>query len=548
MKMKTQIDGMASRMNQETTKLKTLLTPQTCINFMLCLVIAALSIGCSTLSAVPGDAAKIPLPTGAMGETSTPPQLSQRSTPSNEKRVSNPQAREIRFDGQEFVLGGGDCKSIQIEQLRKQANELRARGRYRSASELVRLHRRTASRWVLESIASSQFAGNRWVATTLDRGTNSGLHTHLCDAVSANPTAAKSFDSARRQTLKSLTEGTITAQQLESLSAATQQLNTMLAYLEAERLYAMAEIVSGQPVAAATRLGKAAEVAARGRSADQCGQLWLLACETHIRADAIDAAAVTWQNAVRAQLTAMTQLNQGNNGLPSIDTVFWEQADRLRPRGADFPQEVALAMNPWKLRIGLDGSQPMKPSASMWSAIAAFQLTTGQPHLATLSIKRAEVNASSQHKPWLQIALARSVAAQGQTPIATTILGSLTTSPNPNIRAAALATLGSVKVQSGAYEQGGKFLIQALAVEGAGNWPGQLGAEADLANVRLIMGDLTQAQEALHAVQQKMVLQGRWQSLVQSLENEATILELENNKASAQRIRQRIAELERQSS
>lgn len=463
-----------------------------------------------------------------------------------QQRVSNPQAREIRFDGQELVLGGGDCQSMQVDALRAIATDLRSRGRVRSATETVRLHRRSAVQWVLQSLVSPKDPTLRWVAATLDLNTGVALHTQLCDAAAAQPVAARAFDTARRQCLTLLSSGNSNGSSFSSLAESAGQLRSPLATLESERLLAMVEITSGHTVAAASRLSAAAQLAAQTGSADQSAQLWLLASEAHLRTEAIPKATVAWQNAVRAQLTAMTQQHRGQAALPPLDTVFWEQADRLRPPATEFPQEVALAMNPWKLRIGLGSNHPMKPSASLWAAVAACQLTMAQPHLATLSIKRAEVDASPQAKPWLRIALARSIAAQNQLPVATTILGSLTSHSDANVRAASLAALGSIKVQAGAYEQGQNFLVQSLTMQGATQWPGRLAAEADLANVRLIVGDIGAARESLHAVQQKLALQGRWQSLVHSLENEAAILELDGNTASVRQVRERIAELERQ--
>ncbi|MEL6105968.1 MAG: hypothetical protein AAFU85_08025 [Planctomycetota bacterium] len=462
----------------------------------------------------------------------------------------------VRFDGQELVLGAGDCQSTPVATLRDAVSDLRGRERHRSAAESIRLRRRAASRWVMESVKQPNDLLS-WAAETLDRNSSTPLHTQLIDAAAKNPQAARAFDTARRESMQAIANGSSTPAALEQLARATTQLNTPLATLEAERLFAMSEIAEGQLGGAATRLVSAAEFAAREGSADQCAQLWLLASETLLRAEAIDSATAAWQSAVRAQVTAMTQQSRGREGLAPLDTVFWEQVDRLRPPNVALPQEVSLVMNPWKSRIGLGGDQSMSPEASLWSAVAAYELTMGQPQVATLSIKRAEINASDDVKPWLRIALARSVAAQGQTQVATTILGSLTSHADTSVRAASLATLGSIKVQAGAYEQGSRFLFQALSLQdavptnqsgtslGTGQWPGRLAAEADLAIVRLIIGDLNEARDSLHAVQQKLTVRDRWQSLVQSLENEASILELEGDNQAAKQIRKRVLELER---
>ncbi|MEM1070607.1 MAG: hypothetical protein AAGI63_17015 [Planctomycetota bacterium] len=497
-----------------------------------------LAAGCSMLSSKPQPE-----------ELSVTAQLSDASTSTTDdakKRVSNPQAREIRFDGQELVLGGGDCQSIRVDTLREIVGDLKERGRHRSAGETVRLHRRSSSRWVMDSVISADDETIRWVAAILDQGTTTPLHTQLCDAAAENESAAKAFDIARRECMQSLASGSISKKSLDEVSSAANKLNTPLASLEAQRLLALSEIAAGEVEAAAARFTTIAETAADSGAADLSSQARLLASEAHLRAESLSLSAASWHAAVRSQVTAMTQQSLGREGLPPLDTVFWEQVDRLRPHGVQLPGEVALAMNPWKLRIGLGADHSMTPEASLWSAVAACQLTMGQPHLATLSIKRAEVDASDSAKPWLQVALARSVAAQGQVSVATTVLGSLASHEQADVNAAALATLGSIKVQAGAFEQGGVFLIKALSVDGAGDWPGRLAAEADLANVRLIVGELEEARTALHDVQQKLALQGHWQSLVQSLENEAAILELDGDRNSVKAIRRRISEVERE--
>ena len=128
--------------------------------------------------------------------------------------------------------------------------------------------------------------------------------------------------------------------------------------------------------------------------------------------------------------------------------------------------------------------------------------------------------------------------------MATTILSSPAASEDPRVRAAALATLGSIKIDSGAFQQGAQILGQALAIESSQPWEGRLDAEADRAIAMLILGDLDQALTELHSVQQRFLLAGRWQSLVQSLENEARLLEVEGRHAQVAQLRERISQLE----
>ena len=176
--------------------------------------------------------------------------------------------------------------------------------------------------------------------------------------------------------------------------------------------------------------------------------------------------------------------------------------------------------------------------------MAEFQLVTGQPHLASLSIKRAEIDAPGQARPYLRIVLARTMAAQRQQSLAATLLGSVAESDDPDVRAAALAALGSIKVEAGAYEQGSRFLTDALQIENAERWPGRLAAEADLISVQLILGELDDALSALHAVQNEMMKSNQWQALCRSLQNEAAMLEADGRDRESEEILQRIRRIE----
>ena len=138
-------------------------------------------------------------------------------------------------------------------------------------------------------------------------------------------------------------------------------------------------------------------------------------------------------------------------------------------------------------------------------------LASDQPELALVAFKRAKSTASSSATPWLRIAQARCLAAQKQFAVATTILSSPASSQDTRVRVAALATLGSIKMHSGAYEQGAEILNRTLTENPTVKWSGRLDAEADLAAAQLILGDLDEALESLHAVQQNYHLAGRWQ-------------------------------------
>ena len=143
-----------------------------------------------------------------------------------------------------------------------------------------------------------------------------------------------------------------------------------------------------------------------------------------------------------------------------MDSVFWLQAERLKPTGVEWPAEISLTVSPWVRR--LDFPDPATESTALLAAIAQTQLASGQPELALVAFKRAKSTASSSATPWLRIAQARCLAAQKQFAVATTILSSPASSQDTRVRVAALATLGSIKMHSGAYEQGAEILNRTL--------------------------------------------------------------------------------------
>ncbi|MEM9704266.1 MAG: hypothetical protein AAF907_17635, partial [Planctomycetota bacterium] len=174
-----------------------------------------LSAGCSALPDVEDELA-------ATAESSTSRHSAgavSLASHEEEKRVSNPRAREIRFDGQELVLGGGECQSLPVDVLRELTTDLRERGRHRSAAETVRLHQRTATRWLVESFAETDGTHIRFVASVLDGEAGTAIYTDLCDIAAADPKAARAFTEARRGCLGALADGSTDKRPFDTLRA-----------------------------------------------------------------------------------------------------------------------------------------------------------------------------------------------------------------------------------------------------------------------------------------------------------------------------------------
>ncbi len=506
---------------------------------LLVVLTGAFTFGCAMMKS-PGQSSTVFNPEPDRVEAS----IGERAdAATDEVIVSNPLAKEIRFDGKELLLGSGNCQVLPGSDLRKAIQSLLDNEKKRSAKAMINLHVRSAQQMLIAGIEKPAGVVESFVAEVLDHGKENAVWTEHIKNSKSRVEVAKQFAAAKQQLLSTSQTFEASEKSISQLQRSASKLNSLPLQLESQRLVALAKMASGQADEALNMLANAAEQATQAGMPNVASDLWMMACQGSMRSENVAQARKCWKAAVANQLTAIRS-RPADQKLPAVDTVFWEQADKLKHPGDQFPGELKLALAPWYSRIGMTPDTETATQIALWAAIAEFQLTTGQPHLATLSIKRAEVNAADSTKAWLRIALARAMVSQGQESVAITILGSLKDDSRPAVRASSLATLGSIKIQAGAYEQGSRFLVDALNTPNAGYWPGQLAAKADLANVRLIVGRIDEALPVLHSVQNEMMTEGRWQSLCQSLENEIAILEHEGRKSDARTIRERIQMIE----
>ena len=401
------------------------------------------------------------------------------------------------------------------------------------------LHTRSAQHLLLEGQKQQRDRELEFTAATLD-GPSASVWGDYRREIAENE---KRFE--QWQTIVSgLDDSTDLQESIGQVNRLAGQFESPLFRIEAGRLEALSQIQAGDTHRALRLLRDAAELAAEYGLLYLASDLWMMACESSMQIDEVIQARQCWQIAISHHLAGMRSRG-ADQLLPVVDTVFWEQVDRLAHPDDVLPKELTLTVSPWFERVGLSNGDELSPRVALWTAVAEFQLVTGQPHLASLSVKRAEINAPERSRPYLQIVLARTMAAQRQESLAATLLGSVAESDDPGVRAAALAALGSIKVESGAYEQGSRFLTEALELQDAERWPGRLAAEADLISVRLILGELDDALPALHAVQNEMMKSNQWQSLCRSLQNEAAMLKADGRDTESEAILQRIRRIER---
>src|SRR5262249_3174194 len=138
------------------------------------------------------------------------------------------------------------------------------------------------------------------------------------------------------------------------------------------------------------------------------------------------------------------------SGAPVADPILWELASALRPANTAWPDPVVAAVIPASAVRRSGGTD----EAYLWKRVGQWRLDRGDPTAALLAFKRAEsmcIEPSVQED--LQLQQACALMQLGQTAAAAAILTPLVEKPRPALQAAALAMLGSMKLQMGALPQ-----------------------------------------------------------------------------------------------
>jgi tetratricopeptide (TPR) repeat protein len=461
-----------------------------------------------------------------------------------EPRVANPLATTIRFEGQELVLGNGEFRNLPIDALQQKIRELIEQKKYRSAKNFIANHRYSARRWILRDWSKLPHdPAITLAAQTLDSFSQTRIHSDLLALAVNDKAASRSFAELSESCYASLQRQDKKPSPVAELSAAAKSLKHPLLEIEAARISGMIFLLNDSIDQAINAFSQGAQSAQQHQLLDSSAEFALMACDANMQQENLPAAAEAWRSAVRLKLSAIV-FGSGTHSLPDVDPVFWEQAAKFKPHDEKWPLEVNNALSPWSHKLNVSAIDETSCETVLWSSIGQHQMLTGQYELALIALKRADLSASKPNQLWLRIAQARCLAAQGQTSLAMTLLSDPAASDDPKIRVAATATIGSIKLHSGAFEQGAEILNKVLVTHPNVEWSGRLDAEADVANAQLILGDLNSALDQLHAVQRKYQLAGRWYSLIMALENEANILDAEGMKDRAEGVRKRIGEIE----
>lgn len=458
-----------------------------------------------------------------------------------EPQIANPPATTIRFDGSEVVLGMTNTTRLAADQFWDELSTLLGDQKYFTANDFVAENPDVAEQLLWEKwVTHSDSSPVRFIANVLSQNiVPGGSWNAMLDSAQLNPLAAKKYQSARSTfTEKLRTEGPSNAQ-VEQLRTASQNLKQSLAMADTLQLIAISELAVGRNAWAESLFLQAIELAEQNQDIGRVSDLWMMVAVNSSRYDDHSTTPeAAWNNAVVKQCSVDLASQQRFN------VRFWENANRYKPRDANWPDLTKEALMIFAKPVGCQFSNESPIELVIWSAIANSQLMRDDPQLALVNFKKAETFATGQDIDWLRIGQSRCLAALGQNRAAAALLSTPLASKEPNVAAAANATLGSTKLNAGAYQQGAQFLTKALVSASHRDWPTKSHAEADLALAMLIIGETTKGLKSLHAAQSKFEAEGDYVSLLQSLENELRLLEQEGNTESAASVRDRILQIE----
>jgi len=449
--------------------------------------------------------------------------------------------RQRPFALREVVLGNADVTQLSGNIFHNELSSLLSLEKHLTAAGYVAKNADAAEqmmweRWAIETDSQAV----RFVAEIVSQNIKSqGTWNSMLEAAKRNPIIARNYHLVRSDFVHKLQSDTVSENECEKLRVSAQQVSHRLATLDSMRLIALRELVSGSSAWAESMLLQAIELAEQEGDFMRAAEMWLLvAANASSSKEATTTVDVAWTNAVNNHAAAQTGSTR------PLNLAFWLKADRQRPGKSVWPDQMRVAMLSRSMKVGCRLSTDSRSDLVFWSAVASAQYDNGEPQLALVSFKKAETFAIDDDVMWLRIAQGKCLAAVGQIHAATALLSGPTASRDPAISAASTAALGSSKLQAGAYQQGAQLLSKALYENPTLQWPTRIEAKADLALAQLIIGDTEQALDAMHAVQKEFQLNGDLIPLLQTLDNEASLLEHEGGVDAAKDIRLRIRQIE----
>jgi len=454
-------------------------------------------------------------------------------------KIANPPARTIRFAAHEIVLGDAESQVLDTEKLLGMLEPLVTNGSFQSAAKIIERHRESSERLLAERWATSADDPVVKLAATVlsKRSTKPDSNWNsLLKFAKEQPVSAKNYLELRNAFAIEMQTSDPSNDKATQLQQAAQKVGHPLVRIDSLRLLGLRELVGERNAWAESLCRQAVDVATKAGNPLLAAELLLMVAESARRSDQNTLALEAWTIAVNTHLSSCKKEQP-------IDVGFWLMAEHIRPESMAWPAALTDTIGSHAAVIGcsLDGGAEM----ILWTSIAQAQFDRGEMQMALVNFKKAETIGDGDNVMWLRIAQSKCLAGMGQAPAAAAILSSPAASSNTTVAAAATAAMGSIKLQSGAYQQGAQLLHKALTQSAASEWPTKNQSLSDLALAQLIIGDTEPGLAALHAVQNQFEKSGEKLLLVQSLENELRLLEHEHRDTEVIAIKSRITLLER---
>ncbi len=457
------------------------------------------------------------------------------------ERVANPPARTIRFDGHEAILGNGIASTLPTEELRARLKPLMEKDKLRSARRIVNQYGETSERLLAEHWASDA-ATKEIQLIAASRSKRSGAiastdWSSLLKVANEFPSVAQEYQKQRNSFALALQTSDPDDQTVSYLKQASTAVGHPLIEMDCLKLLGLRAVVAEQWSTAETLYRQALAVAVRSNNLQQQCDFNLLLAEAAKRNSAVADPIRTF--GLQAMMLQMELMKREQ---APLDIEFWLRIEQLIPDSRSWPDALGESM---AKHVGSTLAKSNRSTNVLfWTAIAQAQMDRTEMQLALLNLKRAETLATGDDVLWLRVAESKCLASVGQAEAAVAILSGPATNQQPAIAAAAIAALGSVKLQSGAYQQGAQLLNKALKKSPDSDWPSKAQAIADLAIAQLIIGSTEQGLVSVHEAQSRFQANDDIASLIQSLENEARLLEHEGRKQDCTLLMERIATIE----
>jgi tetratricopeptide (TPR) repeat protein len=477
----------------------------------------------------------------------TPP---DRETPKS-KSASSSRVTAVDVDSDGLVLGESEGAGLAPAGLLSLVSGRLAEGRTSTARREVQGYPETAWQLLRGPVPATDATALRTVADAHDRQCvargAAGWQSLLADRAQ-RPLPYQHYAQRRAEFLARLREGFPGhALTTHPLPPATDGLPVLLA-IDAWQLTGTGLLLDGRPGEASEAFRKGVELAA-GNYPYYEAHLRLQKSESLRSAGRIDEADAAWSDAVHVALAEMRA------DPPVLDPDYWQRVAYHRPVHQPWPTGLIGTLAALAARCGvlsdsdraLDPGGPADASSEryLWACMGHWWLERGEPQAALMALKRAgDLAENAFDRQRLELAQARALMALEQPAAATTLLVAIGDSTDPQVRADALATLGTLRLAAGSTRQGHQLLGRALESPESVDWPGRGRAEADYGLAHLLVGDASAGIGWLHRAQARFEAAGAHEDLIQSLENELAYAQRAKQKDQVRALRQRIEQLQ----